>query len=773
MYSLYFFSFLAIITLSYYAKTNGVHASSLKDHKEVHSKGKLNKGSLELIMSEVDPGNLLPNFLFLQGEVEGGASKVNLGGGRGQAKPFVPDDNVGNDIFDGAMDDLRSPQLPYLTNDIWGCEREKKVIETYDLENDYLLASITPQWGGRIWRVYDKVRKREWVYNNKAHQPANIATLKAWTSGGIEWNWSPGIIGHSVFTEQNVWMGKMKTNDKYGDVVRVYEFDRYNGTVWSVDILLKDDTLWVHPRIINPTENDLRGYWWTCVAVTGSPDIRVVTPATSVIENSRDPFRKAGWPAFAMGSQNSSFKGYQNDYFTDNSYMGNIISGDYFVRIPKPQQPYIGHVESDGFTVIHAHPLNGTKFFTWGQNGPARFWQDFLGGGAENREGDYCELQIGPAPTQFQSWPLPKNSVVQWTEYFGAFDGNNKKLRSTKYEKALKEVDKNFFNKNNDEIYAFNKEIDEYFKDLEHESPEEILFEGTSWGALHETLLKGKPGTIFKSTPFMFTKEMNLELQPWMDLLNNGTFSEESLKRTPLSYNLEPKWIELLEKSGQQNSMTWLHHLHLGIYKTETGAVEEPIQHFEASLQLKANPIAARCLALLQSNYLDAIPYFSQAWDLAINLDSNVEKDAKTRLIRNLANEIASFYLSYFDVNKQIQEELYHFLVNQVEPQAAASGDKKLLELDNILYAQTRVYVVYLESPNDALNVLSTNCFPTYGKARENLISTWYEAKELQASQKNEKKSLTKIEAHDVRVNNPPTRNLGCPYASWYCETYW
>ena len=32
--------------------------------------------------------------------------------------------------------------------------------------------------------------------------------------------------------------------------------------------------------------------------------------------------------------------------------------------------------------MFHGHPLNGTKFFTWGQGGPGRFMQDFLGGGA-------------------------------------------------------------------------------------------------------------------------------------------------------------------------------------------------------------------------------------------------------------------------------------------------------------------------------------------------------------------------------------------------------
>ena len=71
------------------------------------------------------------------------------------------------------------------------------------------------------------------VYNNRAHQPANIGARKAWAAGGIEWNWSPGSIGHSACTEEAVWTAKLET--ERGPVVRVYEFDRYNGTLWQVN----------------------------------------------------------------------------------------------------------------------------------------------------------------------------------------------------------------------------------------------------------------------------------------------------------------------------------------------------------------------------------------------------------------------------------------------------------------------------------------------------------------------------------------------------------
>jgi len=75
--------------------------------------------------------------------LQGGSVGVKIGGGRGALKPFIPDDSCGDDIFEGALEDERSPQLPYLTQDLWGCEREKKDIDTIVLENDELKVTQT------------------------------------------------------------------------------------------------------------------------------------------------------------------------------------------------------------------------------------------------------------------------------------------------------------------------------------------------------------------------------------------------------------------------------------------------------------------------------------------------------------------------------------------------------------------------------------------------------------------------------------------------------
>jgi len=197
--------------------------------------GKASNGTMTLPRySSVAGGKLLPGFLFMQGESDGleQSLSVKIGGGRGEKVPFVPDDSCDDAVFDGASEDLRSPQLPYLKYDTWGCEREPKTLPIIVLENAQLRVSVTSQFGGKVWAMRDKVAGREFFFNNQAHQPANIGARGAWTAGGLEFNWSPGYLGHSAFTEEKVWAAVLSTEK--GDMVRVYEYDRYNGTVFQV-----------------------------------------------------------------------------------------------------------------------------------------------------------------------------------------------------------------------------------------------------------------------------------------------------------------------------------------------------------------------------------------------------------------------------------------------------------------------------------------------------------------------------------------------------------
>lgn len=106
---------------------------------------------MPLVLSSVGPENLLPQFLFMQGEEEGG--HLNIGsyhGGQGTPQPFIPDDSCPDDIFAYASTDLRGRQLPYLTQDNWDCKRNSTTVPVTQVENDYIIANIVPQWGGKV-----------------------------------------------------------------------------------------------------------------------------------------------------------------------------------------------------------------------------------------------------------------------------------------------------------------------------------------------------------------------------------------------------------------------------------------------------------------------------------------------------------------------------------------------------------------------------------------------------------------------------------------------
>jgi hypothetical protein len=715
---------------------------------------KISPSSLSIINSDTLPGNLLPNFLFQQGSIEGGSIGLKIGGGRGTPRVFTPDDTCLDDIFEGAMMDTRSPQLPYLTQDQWTCDRKVEDMSVWNFENDDLLVTITPQFAGKVWGIYDKKRQRDLLFNNRAHQPANIGALKAWASGGAEWNWSPGIIGHSAFSETQTYLTTVDTEE--GPMARVYEFDRYNGTVWQVDMLIVNDTFVAHPRITNPTDVDLRGYWWTCVAVDATPETRIFAPATRVAETSREPMRDAPWPYFAEAIENSTFQGYNGEWPTDNSWLANHQLGDMFLRIPDTvYSPYIAHTETDGYVLVHGHPLNGTKFFTWGDQGPGRFMQDFLAGGGK-RQGDYTELQVGPAPTQMQNFPVPKNSIREWTEWFKGFDGKTDVLRGKDYNAALDHIDQWMRSPNGMPKEEVNK-WDAFFQKHATKAPSQILVRGQPWGALEEMLLGHK---LVEGLEFSLPKEGEEgyeEAVAWIELLTQGTFSERTLSLLPVSYQTTDRWFKRIIESAEKHGMTWLHALHIGVGYGERGATETAIKYFQLSMDLKPNPIAIRCIGVMQTTMEAAFALIKQGYEM-IPQWPNKNDPSISRLYRNFVTEI-----SFLLIQENWMPEMEAFYA--VVPEAYR-------HLDGFLTLEIKV-LLYRQEFEHAASVLGSNCFPTFAKARDNLMKMWNQAQEGIAQQKKGSTPLTYVEKHRARVDHPIPDNIGCQYASEFCANYW
>jgi len=736
---------------------------------------------MELLMSETKPGNVLPQYLFLQGAEEGGKGGVNIGGGRGTPLPFEPDDSCDDDIFDGANPDLRSPQLPYLSQDDWGCERENKSVEVLVMENDFLRASIVPQWGGKIWSLYDKVNKRDMLYNNAAHQPANIGALKAWTAGGCEFNWSPGIIGHSAFTEAPVYAAKIES--ELGTSVRVYEFDRYNKTFWQVDIVLDNDKLWIHPKVTNPTDDDLRGYWWTCVAHKITPESRVITPAKTTVQTSSPggSVSKSSWPYFSTFIQDSYFDGVSGHLQPDNSMYGDIPGHiDIFVRIYKPQTPYIGHAYPDGYTIVHAHEINGTKFFTWGKNPMANFWMDFLAGGVPGG-GDYAELQVGPAPTQMQTFSLAKNSTKEWTEVFTAFYGNKTALFSKEYSAATEQVNQKL--PSDEETETMREKLVKIANIPV--TIDNIVHNGSSWGALNAMLESPPPplssnptSNAFSVSELMFVinEDDAEEVKPWLELLQEGTFSNLTLADSPVSYMTRPEWAQRINSSATKYGKTWLHLLHLGIHTAERGDSSAAFELFEASIVEKPSAQAYRSLAVLSTNPEDAYGFYMKAWDLAIEASF----PSASRLRLNLAAEICRFMdgLAMMDADlatcsaKYAENVWLQRISSFLEVSLPKVPDASTISSnDDVLLASLRKAIYVDEAYDKAIGAISSSCFPTFGSRRASVIDLWHAAHILKF-EREDSTCLSPLERHKLRTKYQVPSNIGCPYPDNSCTTY-
>ncbi len=81
------------------------------------------------------------------------------------------------------------------------------------------------------------------------------------------------------------------------------------------------------------------------------------------------------------------------------------------------------------------------------------------------------------------------------------------------------------------------------------------------------------PGVAFSLPTSADDPVSIMEVQPWLELIQNGTFSIDTLRYPPLSYQTTDEWQQVLTDSAAEFGMSWLHALHLGVCAAERGQV--------------------------------------------------------------------------------------------------------------------------------------------------------------------------------------------------------
>ena len=483
--------------------------------------------------------------------------------------PIAVSENISEEDGKNIGKGLISTLLPYSIQDGYDRAENLRDFDAAVLENDSMRAVFLPSLGGRLWSLYDKKRDLELLYKNDIFRPANLALRNAWYAGGVEWN--VGIKGHNPLTCSPLFAGRAE-NEKGEPILRMYEFERIRGVVYTVEAALQDDALIVNISIENTDENDVYMYWWSNIAVPETEKTRVIVPT-----------EKSFFCTYTEGR-----------YFLDKGELRDISDGDatyavnapfsrdFFYDIPEESDKWIASLHADGRGLLHfSDPiLKGRKLFVWGMHNGGRNWNEWL----TKRSGPYIEIQAGLMKTQLEHFIMPKKSRIGWQECYTAAclapavaHGDLAAAREAlggivSDKKALLDPAR---------FHAVKKDAPTYY--------------GSGFGALEE-MLRGAP--ISKDCVFP-RDSIGKEQADFLALIDGKPFPCPDPSLPIVSHAVGARWLSLMEKNPARS---WYYYNHLGVMRYAAGEHEKAKQCFLRSIESEDNAWARRNLALLYKN---------------------------------------------------------------------------------------------------------------------------------------------------------------------------
>ena len=495
--------------------------------------------------------------------------------------------------FENAGKNLAFRVLPYKMQDNYYRKRSICSLKTAVLENNIITATFLPDFGGKLYSLYNKRDKRELLFKNSVIQPANIAIRDAWLSGGIEWN--IGRTGHTYHTCAPVFFEKC--TDINGEMfLRMFEYDRCEGLCFSIEFRLPEnsDTLYASVKIINSRNEDVPMYWWTNIAVRETEDMRILSATDKVI------FQNPRGGGFGFGEMPylDSVPGKDASFPSTYHY-----SSEYFFQTPDdikyPWEAAVYPSENWIFTEYSTFELKYRKMFTWGTHQGGRKWRDYL---SDPGKGDYVEIQAGIARTQLHGLIMPANAIWTFTQAFSSVNADAEKICKMEYHEASDIV-----------ASLFKREIPEFAPEKrgEDNKPEYISY-GSGWGALEQYRreLRG-----IKKLPFDFPESSvgNDEL-PWLNLLINGNLPDDtsSFMIDIDTDTYKSDWRNMLEKDVKNNNGREA-LVHLGVIYYENGMEKEAVAIWQKSLP---HALAYRNLSLVEiknNNLAEALNLMEKA----------------------------------------------------------------------------------------------------------------------------------------------------------------
>lgn len=456
---------------------------------------------------------------------------------------------------------------PYRLYNRYNRELKETAVKTIILENAYLKAVFLPEYGGRLWELWDKENGRNLLYTNDVIQLANLAVRNAWFSGGVEWN--IGVIGHSPFTIDPLYTARLE-DDQGIPVLRMYEFERIRGVVFQMDFWLGEEDRFLNcrMRIVNERKEVVPMYWWSNIAVPEYENGSITVPAREAYTYADGIVSKVEIPVV--------------DGIDVTKYQSIPQSVDYFFDIPGTEPKYIANVDGTGYGLLHISTgrLRSRKLFSWGHGEAAEFWQKYL----TREAGRYMEVQAGLGKTQYGCLPMAPHTAWEWMEQYGPVKIPEEIRKKPHGERAAYLTRQIRQSGRSERLESLLRETRGMAK-----KRAELLETGSGYGALED---RG-PGT----SHLEFDRK-DPSLKGWEHFWETGILHCPDPEETPDAFPITGRNLASLEENMETfNQANWYAHYQLGLgyYMEERYAEAE--QEWKTSCELAENPWALHALA--------------------------------------------------------------------------------------------------------------------------------------------------------------------------------
>jgi tetratricopeptide (TPR) repeat protein len=464
--------------------------------------------------------------------------------------------------------------LPYPMKSLYGRTRTMQKVPAAVLENDHLRATFLPDYGGRLWSLYDKKAGRELLYVNDCLQPCNLALCNAWTSGGVEWN--IGMIGHSPFTCAKMNMAEVMVSDG-NSILRFYAYERLREAVYQMDFSLPEGSpvLLCRMRIKNIRNQTIPMYWYSNIAVKKQTGARVIVKAEFAYFSDKNRIAKCGVPLGEKG---------QDITYAENS----LSSVDYFFNIADNAHKYIAYAGGDGRGLFQTSTgrQKGRKLFVWGESTGGKQWQKWL----TNQAGDYVEIQAGVNRTQYECLPMPPNAAWEWMEAYGPLNMDahlahrDYKAAGAAAENAIKKLITVA------QMEAWLKES----REVPTKTPGRVLQYGDDapFAALEKERRQHDGEDDFET--HLDFGLWGAKQRPWLTLLKQGYMPVPPLEE--MSALISPAWQQKLLACDEKDN--WYVPYLLGLLALFNGDDPDAERLFKRAIRLNSTPLAHYALGI-------------------------------------------------------------------------------------------------------------------------------------------------------------------------------